>query len=253
MSLSDRLFDLYSNSKDNSRLDPRTQIIGLLLFSLAPIFVNSMFILYMYLSIPLFIIITFNCQLFIFKRVRIGILLLLLACSFIYFWGQFQNPQHVEAIAMVKVLLRVLIILSASIIFINNTSISQFISSLEKLHLPFSIIFSLSITIRFFPHMLRETELICDNARAKGLGYRQLIIHPYQSIRAFLFPLVIRAIKKADALGTSATMRGFGAPIQRTSLDELVFSSIDYFFLFILLIFLITSLWFDRWITILLA
>jgi len=93
--------------------------------------------------------------------------------------------------------------------------------------------------------MLREIEFICDNARCKGVGLRHFILHPTQASRAYLFPLVIRSLKKSDTLALAATTRGFGAPIKRTSLQKFDFQGVDYFFIISLMLICIFFLWFD--------
>lgn len=243
-----KLLDLHQDQEKKCLLDPRSMLLGLIIFCLTALFLKAIPILYLYLFIPLGILGYLNSDLLSFKGIHMAAFFFLPACGLLYWWGKSRIPFNPEAMATALAILRIFIFMASGLLFIFSTSLSRFIHSLEKMHIPFSFIFVLTMAIRFFPLMLREMECICDNAKSKGIGMRQWILHPCQSGRAFLFPLIIRSLKKADALALAATTRGFGSPIRRSSVKKLHFSSRDCIFLLSLLILVLSFLWLDKWI-----
>ena len=248
MNISDKLFDLQPAQGKGYSFDPRLQLLGLILSCLTALFLKTVPVLYLYLFIPLGIIGYINLDFLSFKGIQSILFLSLLACGCLYWWGKSQIPSNLEAMATARAILRVFIFVACGLLFVFATSLPRFIHSLEKMRVPFSLIFVVTMAIRFFPLMIREMEYINDNAKNKGLGKGRWILHPCQSGRAFFFPLVIRSLKKADALAMAATTRGFGAPIPRTSIHKLKISTQDFLFLLSLLILLLFLLLLDRWI-----
>jgi len=183
--------------------------LGLILSCLTVLFLKAMPVLYLYLCIPIGIIGYLNPDFLSFKEIQSIVFFSLLACGCLYWWGRSQIPSNPEAMAAARAILRVFIFVACGLLFVFATSLPRFIRSLEKMHVPFSLIFVFTMAIRFFPLMIREMEYINDNAKNKGLGKGQWILHPCQSGRAFLFPLVIRSLKKADALALAASISSF--------------------------------------------
>jgi energy-coupling factor transport system permease protein len=186
----------------------------------------------------------------VFRLARAGLILSLafIAGGFLSWFVKFQSPHCLEIMAAMRAVLRLIILAASGLLFMLTTPVSRFIRSLEKMRLPFSLIFVLTMAIRFFPHCLREMELIRDNARSRGVWGRALILHPYRSCRALLFPLLVRSLKKADALALAATIRGFGGPAQRSSIRQTGFQKGDFLFLLSLLILSLSLLWVDQWL-----
>ena len=248
MNISDKLFDLQPEQGNKYFFDPRLQLLGLVLSCVTALFLKSVPVLYLYLFIPLVVIGYLNPDFISFKGIQSIILISLLACGYFYWWGKAQIPSNPEAIASARAILRIFIFVALGLLFVLTTSLPRFIRSLEKMHVPFSLIFVLTMSIRFFPLMIREMEYINDNAKNKGLGKGRWILHPCQSGRAFFFPLIIRSLKKADALALAATTRGFGAPPPRTSIYKLKIRPQDYLFFLSFLVILLSLFWLDRWV-----
>ncbi len=228
-------------------IDPRAKMAGLILFCLLSFFLHTVPVLLAYLSIPIIFLIFLKPSGRFFTKMEIGAGLFLSACILLYFWARAQCPIHLDGIASARAIVRVFIFTGSGLIFMLTTSSSRFILGLEKLHLPPPLIFVLAIAIRFFPHLLQEMELISNNLQGRGIGFYQWLRHPVYSGRAFIFPVVIRAIKKADTLAMAATMRGFGAPIPRTCRQKLTISTPDYLFLISLLIIGLIFFYCDRY------
>lgn len=110
-------------------------------------------------------------------------------------------------------------------------------------------IFVLTVALRFFPLMLREINLVKESAYGRGaVRWKGFFRHPYRTFRALFIPIVIRSLKRADSLAVAATVRGFGAPVSRTSLYTLCIGWKDYLFLSVVPGISLSFLLFDIWI-----
>jgi len=243
------LFEADAKS-ESQQLDPRSKLMGIVLFNGIVLFIKSLSLLFICLLVLTVILLYLRWN--VFRFLRVGLILslsLFIVIGFLFWTAKFQNLQHsTEIVATMRAILRFIILATSGLWFMFTTSVSRFIYSLEKMRLPFPLIFVLSIAIRFFPHCLREMELIMDNARSRGVWGWALILHPYRSARALLFPLLVRSLKKADALALAATIRGFGGPTPRSSRQRVGFQQKDFLFLFSILILSLSLFWADRWI-----
>jgi len=252
MRLPSALFEASFESEGSCRLDPRSKLLGLILFNAIALFIVSLHLLFLCLLVLAVTLMRLKWDVFRFTRAGLMLSLAFLAGGFLFLFlflfGRFQSPYCLELLAAIRAILRLIILATSGLLFMFTTSVSRFISSLEKMRLPFPLIFVLTVAIRFFPQCLREMEMIRDNARSRGVWGWQLILHPYRSCRALLFPLLVRSLKKADALALAATIRGFGGPVQRSSIRQTCFQREDFLFLVSLLFISLSLLWVVQWL-----
>lgn len=104
---------------------------------------------------------------------------------------------------------------------LSSTSVSEFISAMQKMHIPEKIIIPLSVIFRFFPTVKEEYEAINDAMRMRGIrfgGKNPLLIIEYR-----LIPLIFSVIKIGDELSAASLTRGLGAPVKRTNACKIGF------------------------------
>ncbi|MCB2361699.1 energy-coupling factor transporter transmembrane component T [Clostridium estertheticum] len=104
---------------------------------------------------------------------------------------------------------------------LKSTSVSEFIASMEKIHIPEEIVIPLSVIFRFFPTIKQEYRAINDAMRMRGIrfgGKNPLLIIEYR-----LIPLIFSVIKIGDELSAAAITRGLGAPVKRTNVCKIGF------------------------------
>jgi energy-coupling factor transport system permease protein len=104
---------------------------------------------------------------------------------------------------------------------LKSTSVSEFIASMEKIHIPEKIVIPLSVIFRFFPTIKQEYQAINDAMRMRGIrfgGKNPLLIVEYR-----LIPLIFSVIKIGDELSAAAITRGLGAPVKRTNVCKIGF------------------------------
>ena len=104
---------------------------------------------------------------------------------------------------------------------IESTSVSEFIGSLERMHVTDKIVIPLSVIFRFFPTISEEYRAIRDAMRMRGIHIGAG--NPLQMIEYCLVPLMVSVVKIGDELSAAALTRGLGAPGKRTNICEIGF------------------------------
>ena len=104
---------------------------------------------------------------------------------------------------------------------IASTSVSEFISSMERMHVTEKIVIPLSVIFRFFPTISEEYCAIQDAMKMRGIrmGGR----NPFLMVEYRLVPLMVSVVKIGDELSAAALTRGLGAPVRRTNVCRIGF------------------------------
>lgn len=104
---------------------------------------------------------------------------------------------------------------------IASTSVSEFISSMERMHVTEKIVIPLSVIFRFFPTIREEYAAIRDAMKMRGIRIGGK--NPFLMIEYRLVPLIVSVVKIGDELSAAALSRGLGAPVKRTNVCEVGF------------------------------
>lgn len=104
---------------------------------------------------------------------------------------------------------------------IASTSVSEFISSMERMHVTEKIVIPMSVIFRFFPTIREEYTAIRDAMKMRGIRVGGK--HPLRMIEYRLVPLMVSVVKIGDELSAAALSRGLGAPGKRTNVCEVGF------------------------------
>ena len=109
---------------------------------------------------------------------------------------------------------------------LSTTTVSEFIASMERMHISEKIVIPLSVIFRFFPTIREEYHAISDAMKMRGirLGGK----HPALMIEYRLIPLMISVVKIGDELSAAALTRGLGAPGKRTNVCRIGFEIQDF-------------------------
>lgn len=108
-------------------------------------------------------------------------------------------------------------------ILVQTTSIRLLMFTLQKLHIPQTLIIPLTITIRYFPALSEERQAISDAMKmrdVKGIAKKFEYIY---------VPLMITASNTADELSQAITARGIDNPIPKTCAIEISLKGLDIF------------------------
>lgn len=152
-----------------------------------------------------------------------------------------------SALEFAKFFARVYAVMCSGLLLALTTSPSHLSKALEKLRVPRSVTFTLTLTIRFIPVFVKEAREVLDALKVRGVeaGLKGFIKNPGTLLRSLTVPMIIRMAKVADDLASALESRGFGSPARRTSLHEARFRGSDAAFLAATTVPLILLLIFD--------
>lgn len=113
---------------------------------------------------------------------------------------------------------------------ITTTKVSEFVASMERLHIGQKGIIPFAVMFRFFPTIADEYRSIQDAMRLRNIGVKK---GPVAMLEYRLVPLIVSIVKIGDELSAAAVTRGLGGQIKRTNYCKIGFGLMDaLFFLF---------------------
>ena len=228
------------------RLHPITKIFGLLLlFALAMTFNHPFYAFIVFLFI--LIIIGLSKSFRNLGRIKTMLILLVVFCSVLWtffikgstiLWEfgkiKIYRESLYYAIAMG---LRLDTMLICGIIFLSCTKIEEFTAGLNKLGLPFSMSFALSLAFRLVPTFAGTTETVIQAQKSRGLDLESGgIFKKIKKHTPLIIPIFIYAIRNADMLAMALESKSFGGRRHRTYYNEFKTTIVDYLVIAFLLI-----------------
>lgn len=144
------------------------------------------------------------------------------------------------AIFGLAMVLRMLAMVTATIVVMVTTDPSSIILAIRALGLPHKFAFMISMTFRLIPTLMGKALLIQDAQKARGLrsgdeaeGFVKRVL----AMVPIIIPLFISSLELAEKLGLAMESRGFGASDNLTYSRDLHLKTVDYVvFLFLLAI-----------------
>jgi energy-coupling factor transport system permease protein len=109
---------------------------------------------------------------------------------------------------------------------VRTTKIGEFVSAMQKMHVPDGITISLAVVMRFFPTIKEEYASIRDAMKMRGImlgGGNAVRMIEYRMI-----PLLFSCVNIGDELSAAAITRGLGGKVKRTSVETLKMGPADY-------------------------
>ena len=110
---------------------------------------------------------------------------------------------------------------------VRTTKIGEFMSCMQKMHVPDGIAVSLAVVMRFFPTIKEEYSSINDAMRMRGVmlgGGNVLRMFEFRMI-----PLLFSCVNIGEELSAAAITRGLGGEVKRSSVIELKLGIADFF------------------------
>lgn len=146
-----------------------------------------------------------------------------------------------------------LLILVTSLLTLTTTpieitdAIESMLQPLKKVKFPVhELALMMSISLRFIPTLLQETDKISKAQASRGVDFRTgKLKDRIQAVVPLLVPLFVSAFKRAEELAMAMEARGYQGGEGRTKLRELKFTKLDVG-IYILFIFIILGLFFTR-------
>ncbi|RYM04849.1 energy-coupling factor transporter transmembrane protein EcfT [Sporolactobacillus sp. THM7-7] len=237
------------------KLDPRAKLISvllfvvivflannwptyglLILFCLAAIRFSKMSFRFIYRglrSILIIVLLTFILNLFITTG---GPLLFEFGWFHIYLNG-FVQAVFISIRLLVLILVTTLLTLTTSPIEITD-GLEILLSPLKKIKLPVhEFALMMTISLRFIPTLLEETEKIIKAQAARGSDITSGSLSArFRAVVPLLVPLFVGAFKRAEDLAMAMEARGYHGEEGRTRLRKLVWTWRDHVLLILILL-----------------
>lgn len=113
---------------------------------------------------------------------------------------------------------------------ISTTQVSEFVAAMQKMHVSEKIIIPFSVMFRFFPTVSEEASAISCAMRMRGIGLKGLSRNPGAVLEYRLVPLMISVVNIGNELSAAALTRGLGNMKKRTSACTIGFGAADVLF-----------------------
>lgn len=213
--------------KHGIQFDPRTKILLLLLcvfsVSMAP---NLEYVLGLILLIAIFAMLCKIISVAIYGLVIYLVFYSLSLVALAYLDGFIQTA----LIAFLGLVFKIYPCAFICNVIIKTTKISEFLSAMNKFHMPRTLTIPLAIMLRYIPTIQEDWSFIKDAMRLRDVSpsFYGLLTRPITTLECVYVPLMMLASKAADDLSIAAITRGIENPLPRTSFTEIRFHMADY-------------------------
>lgn len=223
-------------------LDPRTKIILIFLCVLSSMFLPSLQYELIFISL-----ISFTGILFGKWRYSIGGFLFYGLVYIFTLWvmTSMSGILRTSLVAFLGLFHKVYPCGMLSGIIISTTKVSEFMSSMNKIHIPKNIVIPIAIMLRYLPAVREDWRYIKDAMIMRDVSptFKGFITNPWMTINCIYVPLMMSASKTADELSIAAITRGIENPKPRTCIVQVGFHLIDGLIIILFLAFLILSVY----------
>lgn len=120
----------------------------------------------------------------------------------------------------IPVILRMMPGIIAAWSFLLTTKVSEFMAAMERLHVTQKITIPFAVIFRFFPTLADEYRFIQYAMKMRGVGIRK---GPVVMLEYRLVPLIVSVVKIGDELSAAAVTRGLGGDCKRTNCCQIGF------------------------------
>ncbi len=132
-------------------------------------------------------------------------------------WGSYELTQE-QLLYQVTLAFKYLSVVPLGIIFLLTTNPSEFASSVSGVGVPYKASFAISLTLRYFPDILRVYNDISQAQQARGLemsGKAKMKERVKNSLM-IIIPLIFSTLERIEVVTNAMDLRGFGKEKHRT-------------------------------------
>ena len=110
------------------------------------------------------------------------------------------------------VALKYFTIVPVALLFILTTQPNEFAASLNALHVPYTIAYSVAIALRYIPDIQRDYRNISNAQQARGIDMSKNAnaLKRLKNIASIILPLVLASIDRINSISNAMELRGFG-------------------------------------------
>jgi len=207
--------------KQRGFLDPRTKlalVLVLAVFVMGGLGGEQLKGIKTILSVLPFVLLLIEKQ---WKRFARGIVMLVIGYGLLLVMPYLPGVLNYIALMCGGILTRFVVTIVMGGYLIATTSVSEFVSAMERLHMPQAITIPMSVMFRLFPTIGTEWRSIRRAMTMRGIhlgGARAGQVLEYQ-----LVPMMTSTVRIGEELSASALTRGLGAPVRRTNICRIGF------------------------------
>lgn len=229
------------------RLDPRTKLIGVVLYIVA-LFVAKSWVSYG--SVLVFLILCIRISKIPPKAIVRGMKPLVFILIFTGILNLFYSDGGTVLVSFWKLaittegvkraffmMIRILMLISGTFLLTYTTSpisltdgLESLMNPLKKLHVPVhELSMMMCIALRFIPTLIEETDKIMNAQKARGADFESgSILDRAKALIPVLVPLFISAFRRADELATAMECRCYQGGDGRTKMKLLRYNKLDF-------------------------
>lgn len=121
-------------------------------------------------------------------------------------------PTQEELFYILNYVLKSISSIPIVLLFICTTNPSEFAASLNKIHVPYSISYSVALALRYIPDIQREYHDISQSQQARGIemSKKENIFKRLKAASAILIPLILSSMDRIEVVSNAMELRGFG-------------------------------------------
>lgn len=228
------------------RMDPRTKLVGTLVFIIS-LFLFRSFPCYLLAALFLAGVIRISKVPFRFmvKGLKAVMILLMITVVFNLFLTPGREIFHIwkltvtweGVIQAVFMAIRLTFLIIGSSVLTLTTTPNNLTDGLEKglgflnrIHVPVhEVAMMMSIALRFIPILLEETDKIMKAQQARGADFETGgLVQKAKNLVPLLVPLFISAFRRANDLAMAMEARGYRGGEGRTKMKPLIYQTRDY-------------------------
>jgi len=145
-----------------------------------------------------------------------------------------------------NILLKYITIIPPAMLLIVTTHPSEFAASLNRVGVPYTAAYAVSLTLRYIPDIQRDFEAISQSQQARGLELSRKAswVKRLKRMTPLLFPLIFSSLDRIDVISRAMELRGFGKNKQRSWYSARPFSRTDKAALIISVLLFAAGMWF---------
>lgn len=127
----------------------------------------------------------------------------------------------VVLLPFIMIMIRVYPIMLLLELFVKRIPVNELMYSLERMHMPKSVLIPIMVIYRYVPTILKEIKMIRAGIKMRGLGCRMK--HPASIINAanyYMTALISRSEKLSDELSAAAICKGLSVKRDRSCITK---------------------------------
>lgn len=143
-----------------------------------------------------------------------------------------------------NLVLKYLATIPVVLLFVSTTNPSEFAASLNRIGVPYSVAYSVTLALRYIPDIQSEYHDISQAQQARGIEMtsKESLIRRLKNATAILIPLILSSMDRIETISNAMELRGFGKNKKRSWYMARRFAKGDYLAMAACLLILLVSI-----------